>query len=337
MDTMKLLKLLCIMAWMIPLQAHISFEWAYSKASNAAQKEDWKQAQESLKELLVENPERPDLLYDTGVAAYKLKEFEKAEAYFSAVADQKNSESNLKKQALFNLANSKVSLKKLEDALAAYERALEIDSDDEKVKHNRDMVKKMLEQQQQQEQQDQDKQSEEDQNKNDAQDQNQGSNSQSQDQENKKNSSGQSEESKNGNSSETKQEEEQGADDQQGGEHDDQVDDKSDSNQADNKKDQFSDDHDSSSQHNQNPEHKKSASQTMKQDEKEQEMQEGMEDPGDYRQEERDEIENALPKHQKWMARALQKLEEREEQEQKKLIKAQMHKQAVGNNGQNCW
>ncbi|EKD48721.1 MAG: hypothetical protein ACD_64C00168G0002 [uncultured bacterium] len=62
-----------------------------------------------------------------------------------------------------------------------------------------------------------------------------------------------------------------------------------------------------------------------------------MEDPGDYRQEEREEIEQSLPAHQKWMARALRALEEREEKEQKKLIKAQMHNQAAQYDGQNCW
>ena len=67
-------------------------------------------------------------------------------------------------------------------------------------------------------------------------------------------------------------------------------------------------------------------------------MQEGAaEDPGEYRKEELEALEKQLPQHEKWMARALQQLEKAEEKEQKKIIKAHVQKQAVGQNGQNCW
>ena len=75
---MNVWNLLAMCLWMIPVHAGIVSEWTYSNACNAAQKEDWKCAQDSFKKLLVEDSDRPDLLYDAGVAAYRLQEFEKA-------------------------------------------------------------------------------------------------------------------------------------------------------------------------------------------------------------------------------------------------------------------
>ena len=324
----------------VPLCANISSEWAYSRATSALQKGEYKQAQDGVSALLVDNPDRPDLLYDAGIAAYKLKEFEKADAYFQA-ASQKAADDQLKKQALFNGGNSNVALQNLKGALNLYEQALAIDSEDQIVTHNRDVVKKMLEEQQKQEQQqqnqdnqDQEKQ-DQDSNDQDSQEQNQDNDSQSK--ESEQNSSGNQDNRDQGNSSQGEQEKEQGADNDQSGEHDDQVGDESNRDQSNQQKDNFSDDHTSSSSHNKNSNQQKTDSQPSKEDGKEQALQEVMEDPGDYRQQERENIEKSLPQHQKWMARALEKLEEIEDKEQKKLIKAQMQKQAVEHDGQNSW
>ena len=315
----------------------VASEWAYSRASSALQKGDPKKAQEQLSTLLVDNSDRADLLYDAGIAAYHLKEFEKADAYFCAAA-QKTSDSRMKKQAHFNAGNSKVALEDLSGALDAYEKALAIDPEDTVVKHNRDVVKQMLEQQQQEQQQnnDQDDSSEQKQDQEqDSQEQNQGDNSQSSNSE--KNGSGNKEKSDQGESSEGRQEEEQGSDQEQSGEHDDQVGDESNRDQSNQQQDNFSDDHTSSSSDTKNSNQEKTDAQTNQEDEKEQALQEVMEDPEDYRQKEREDIEKSLPHHQKWMARALEKLEQMEEKEQKKLIKAQMQKQAVDHDGQNSW
>ncbi len=340
--------LLCL--WVLPLHAGVSSEWSYSQASCAAQKGDWKDTQKCICSLLVEEPDRPDLLYDAGVTAYKLKEFEKADAYFSAVIKQENAESALKKQAHFNRGNTKVALHKLEDALAAYEQALAIDPDDQKACHNRDTVKEMLEQQKQQQQnkksqEDKDKKQEDTKSEDKQQNSQQGDESNerkdSQDQQKSDDSDSQQQkqgqEKKQEDSSEAEQQKQQSSDDKQDGQHENETGNKTDNKQSDDKKDQFSDDHASSSQDTTHQKHKRDESQDIKRDGKEQEMQAGNEDPGDYRQEELSEIEKKLPEHEKWMARALQQLEKAEEKEQKKLIKVQTHKQVAGNNEQNCW
>ncbi len=334
---------LCL--WVLPLHAGLSCEWSYSQATSSAQKGDWKETQKCIRSLLVDEPDRPDLLYDAGVTAYKLKEFEKADAYFSAVAEQESAENELKKQAHFNRGNTKVALHKLEDAFAAYEQALAIDSDDQKARHNRDKVKEMLEQQKEQQQnkpsqEDKDKEQEDTKSENKQQDSQQ-SNENKQDQQ-KSDDSGsqqqkQGQEKKQDGSSDAEQQKQQRSDDKQDGQHENEASNEADNNHADDKKDQFSDDHTSSSQDTTRQKHKRDEYQDIKRDGKEQEMQAGNEDPGDYRQEELSEIEKKLPQHEKWMARALQQLEKAEEKEQKKLIKVQTHKQVVGNNEQNCW
>lgn len=316
------------------LQASISTEWVYSRAVRALQNGQPKNAQQELSSLLIDNPDRADLLYDAGVAAHQLQEYEKANAYFSDAAE-KASDEQLKKQALFNSGNSKVALKDLQGALDAYEQALKIDPNDETVKHNRDVVKQMLEQQQQQEQQqNQQEQDRQDQNEQDSQEQEDGNNSNLK--KNEQSDANDESSDQSNNSLDGEQEKEQGADQEQRGQHNDQVGNESNRDQSNQQKDNFSDGHASSSPDTKKSNQQKTDSQPNKPDGKEQAMQDVMEDSGDYREQERKEIEKGLPEHQKWMARALEKLEELEEQEQKRLIKVQMQKQADYDE-QNSW
>lgn len=75
-----------------------------------------------------------------GVAAYRAGNYRESAAAFSGREDA---------DGLYNLGNALAKQGELEAALAAYERALEIDPDDEDTSWNRDLVKKLLEQQQQ--------------------------------------------------------------------------------------------------------------------------------------------------------------------------------------------
>lgn len=167
------------------LNASIFSEWEYSKASNALSKGEYLQSQETMRAMLVDNPERPDLLYDMGVASFKNKEYAQAAAYFKDATKMKNCSDLLKEQAFFNLGNACVELNELNDAVVHYEKVLELNEDNEYAKHNLDIVKKMLEEQKKQQEQNQDN------NKNqDQKDKNKDQNQKDEQQNNKENNQG---------------------------------------------------------------------------------------------------------------------------------------------------
>ena len=135
-------------------------------ATHIAHCGDWKRSNQMLANLTVKDPDSADLLYDSGVAAFKISEFEKAHAYFNNAKKSSNASEILKKQACFNLGNTCVELKKFEDAIAQYKQVLFFDAHDEKAKHNLEVVKNMLEQQKNQDQKKEQQQKKEKNNKN---------------------------------------------------------------------------------------------------------------------------------------------------------------------------
>src|SRR5690606_29475870 len=139
----------------------------YDNAAYSAQQGSWEQVYEKLQSVLVDNPDRADVLYDAGVAAYNLEKFSEAVACFSRSSDHSTSV-DLKKRALFNAGNSCVACDQLEQALKQYDLALLIDSQDEYVKHNRDIVEQMLQQKKEQ-QNNKDQKSKKDQHEKDQQ------------------------------------------------------------------------------------------------------------------------------------------------------------------------
>ena len=125
----------------------------YDRAIAQGQKGQWHKAQEIINTVLVKNPDRPDALYDAGISAYKNAHYDKALSYFQAAADRCNSNIALQEQAYFNAGNAHVQLKQLEQAIHSYDAALKIDPDNKRTLHNKEVVKKMLEQQKKQEEQ----------------------------------------------------------------------------------------------------------------------------------------------------------------------------------------
>ena len=128
----------------------------YDRAILQSQKGNWQESTQQLKKVLAEQPDRPDILYDSGVSAYKNNEFDKALTYFNKAAQEINAPQALREQAYFNAGNAHVSLKQLQEAIDAYDKVLALNPDHEKAKHNKEVVKKMLEKQKQ-EQKDQEK------------------------------------------------------------------------------------------------------------------------------------------------------------------------------------
>lgn len=130
-----------------------SLPFSHDNAVYAAQQGKWQEAQEKLQTLLVDDPDNADILYDAGVTASKCDNFSQAFAYFTQAALIGKNDI-LKEQAYFNAGNAAVALKKLEEALVHYENALSLNQHNEYARHNRDVIKKMLEEQKQKEQQD---------------------------------------------------------------------------------------------------------------------------------------------------------------------------------------
>lgn len=157
----------------------INNEWQYSSAAYAAQQGEWEKAQQDYNTLLVNAPDNPSLLYDSGVASYRRKQFDQAAAYFNKVTELENIDKKLKERAHFNLGNTYVEQNKLEDAIKQYESVLQLNPDNESAKHNLEKVKEMLQQQQDKnkdQQQSQDKQQQQDQKQNKQSQQQDGNN-----------------------------------------------------------------------------------------------------------------------------------------------------------------
>jgi len=144
------LMLLCSSA-----QASIATEWKYSKATSEVANGNYTHAQGLMQSILVDEPNRPDLLYDLGIASFKNKEYSQAAAYFSSAAEADACPPRLQEQSYFNLGNTSVELNQLNDAIVHYQKVLELNEKNEQAQHNLEVVKKMLEEQEKQKQQDQ--------------------------------------------------------------------------------------------------------------------------------------------------------------------------------------
>ena len=157
----------------------------YDRAISKAQKNDWKMSKDLLQDILVENPENPQLLYDLGVSSYKIKEFDKALFYFQQAAQSANVA--LQEKAYFNAGNTLVSLKQLPQAIEAYDKVLSLNPDNERASHNKEIVKKMLEEQKQEQKKNQNKQDKDKKENDSKEDQQQQGEKENQDQQKEKN------------------------------------------------------------------------------------------------------------------------------------------------------
>jgi Ca-activated chloride channel homolog len=121
--------------------------FSYDSAVYAAQKGDIKSADEQMRTIVVNSPDEADVLYDAGVLASQLNNASQAAAYFARSAECAHDDKDLSVHAHFNAGNALVDNKELKMALQHYDDALAIDPDNEYVRHNRDRVAQMLQEQ----------------------------------------------------------------------------------------------------------------------------------------------------------------------------------------------
>ncbi len=346
------MKRLLLLIGMVPwcLHATIGSAWIQSKAAAYGQQEKWEEAQVQMNQLMVDSPDQPDLLYDSGVAAYRLSEFAKAAAYFENVTKVPHVEHDLKKRAHFNWGNTNVALNKLADAVTQYQQVLLMEPDNKPAEHNLKKVKEMMKQQEQKEQQqkkqeqseknkqDKNNQSKNEQNDESSQDQdaqNGSDNQQNQQRSSKKDDKGAANSSGN-------QEKKEDANDQQEREQEGKSNDKSSQQDRNQKQNKLRDSHDSSSEKQTKEQAQKQRSkdkdQPTKNGSKEQATQKGeLEDTQNDRFQEQQAVEQQFGSNEKWMARLLANQEKADKAAQKVLIKTNINKQLAGHDGQNCW
>lgn len=329
------------------MNASVGSEITYSRACAAGQCCNWNTAQDAMSSLVIDNPDCAELLYDNGVAAYRLKEFEKARAYFGDVAKNDATNINLKKQSHFNLGNTQVALNELPEAIKEYEEVLKIDPNDERAKHNLEKVRELLAQQQEQEKQEQQQNQDGDSQENsdgDSQEQNQNGDGQDSDGDSQDNQSGSQNKDQSDSGTGGEKPERNGPDDDQG-DQENQSDGESSGQEQDEQEGQFSNGHDETpDQGNDEPQGNNTASQHTKQDEESQQedmhaMQqaENQELDKDLRQEEKQKLRQKFSPKEQWMARLLDRRDKADEKANKQLIKATVDKNMAGKYGQNNW
>jgi len=118
--------------------------------------------------------------YGLGVTAYQQKDMETAARALNNAMNSDNK--SLASKAMYNLGNMFRDQQKMEESLALYRKAIELNPTDEDAKVNYELLKQVLQQQEQQQQQDKQNQ-EQDQEKQDQQKQDQ--DSEGQDEQNK--------------------------------------------------------------------------------------------------------------------------------------------------------
>lgn len=306
----------------------------YDRAISYAQKDKWNQSKELLKTELVQQPERPDLLYDIGISSYKSGEYDKALSYFTKAAHTNNAPKTLREQAYFNVGNTQVQLKHLQEAIDAYDQALALNPSNKKAAHNKEIVKKMLEQEKQQ-QQNNDKENKKDQDENNNKQDNQDQNKEKQDQDQEQKES----DNQKNNQEENKKNQEQSHNDSQ-----DQKKQKENQNTEQPKKnDQQKSDSNSQKQDQKNKEEKEQdqkAQQENTQQKKSQEARQQEQDKKDQQGTAENGSQSGELKQEKLspaLAYMLDKQEKKDAELNKKMIKAMTGIHGGSPNDYNCW
>lgn len=155
----------------LPLQAGVGTQ--LRQAGKLYANEQYGQALSSYEKALQQDPHNAQAAFGAGAAAYKLKEYQQAQAAFESVSHE---DSQLGQDALFNLGNTFYRAGQQDPAIAAYRQAILKNPQDKEAIHNLQLV---LQQKQNQN------------NKNNQNNQNQDNNSQNQDQQEQQNNQGQ--------------------------------------------------------------------------------------------------------------------------------------------------
>jgi Ca-activated chloride channel family protein len=90
-----------------------------------------------------EAPESIELKYNIAASQYKLNQHDKAIEGFLDVASRPNADASLQSKCYYNIGNSYFRQGKFQESVAAYEKAQELNPQDEDTKYNLNIVKEM--------------------------------------------------------------------------------------------------------------------------------------------------------------------------------------------------
>lgn len=140
--------------------------FAKNTALESYERKEYEQSRDEFSRQLKRQPSSSKLQYDVGAAAYKAGDLDTALSAFSGAVT--SSDPGIRAKAAYNLGNTLfqrgVKQEKKDDRVAEwknaiqhYDAALKIEPNNEKAIYNRDLIKKLLEEQEQKDKQDQQK------------------------------------------------------------------------------------------------------------------------------------------------------------------------------------
>lgn len=155
----------------IPVAAFGQAEKKYVRQGNREfEKNKFSESEISYRKALDKNKTYPDAVFNTGDALYKQKKFEDAGKQFSENSTM-NEDRSKKAASLYNLGNSLLMAKKVQESIEAYKSSLKVRPDNMEAKYNlayaQDLLKQQQQQQQQQQNQDKNKDDQKNKQKND--------------------------------------------------------------------------------------------------------------------------------------------------------------------------
>ena len=150
------------MIYIILLIVSIHFMFGQDKGKSAYNDQRYGDAKIYYQDILSKRKNDNAAKFGLGVTAYKQKDIETA---LSSLNAAKNSEdSKLASKAYYNLGNMLREQNKMDESLAFYKKAIELDPSDQDAKINFELLKQATQEQQNQEQQNQEQQDQEQQN-----------------------------------------------------------------------------------------------------------------------------------------------------------------------------
>ena len=142
------------MIHIILLIVSIHFMFGQDKGKSAYNDQRYGDAKIYYQDILSKRKNDNAAKFGLGVTAYKQKDIETA---LSSLNAAKNSEdSKLASKAYYNLGNMLREQNKMDESLAFYKKAIELDPSDQDAKINFELLKQVIQEQQNQEQQNQD-------------------------------------------------------------------------------------------------------------------------------------------------------------------------------------